>query len=289
LPAGRYTFEVTACNDLGMWRHPEAALRFQVGPFLWQTWWFRVLAVSALVSLGFAWASHRKRRKHRAEVELLERKAVIERERTRVAQDLHDDLGAGLTEIGLAAFLAQRHNTSPERVQQHLRQVADKAKEMVTALDEIVWAVNPRHDSMVSLTHYLCDYAQEFLRLSPIRCRLEVASDLPASPLGSEQRHNLFLAFKESLTNVTRHSKATEVRIRIRSEGEGSSIIEVEDDGQGMVTTPVTGPGADGLANMARRLEQIGGRCEIRSVPGGGTLVRFVYPCAGAARNKPLI
>jgi signal transduction histidine kinase len=234
-------------------------------------------------------ASQRKRRKHRAEVERLERQTVIERERTRVAQDLHDDLGAGLTEIGLAAFLAQRQNASPERVQQHLRQVADKAKEMVTALDEIVWAVNPRHDSMESLTHYLCDYAREFLKLSAIRCRLEVASPLPASPLSSEQRHNLFLAFKESLTNVTRHSNATEVRIRIRSSSKGSCVIEVEDDGQGIATTPVTGPGADGLANMARRLDLVGGRCEIRSVPSGGTLVRFVYPCPGAARVMPLI
>ncbi|MFO1515257.1 MAG: two-component regulator propeller domain-containing protein, partial [Verrucomicrobiota bacterium] len=291
LPAGQYTFEVTACTDFGIWRNPPVALRFRVRPFFWQTWWFRVLSVSALVSLGAAWASQRKRRKHRAEVERLERLTVIERERTRVAQDLHDDLGAGLTEIGLAASLAQRPNTAPERIQNNLRQVADKSKEMVAALDEIVWAVNPRHDTVVSLTHYLCDYAQQFLNLSGIRCRLEVASDPPVSAIGSEQRHNLFLAFKESLTNVARHSHATEVQIRFRSQADGNGIIEIEDNGHGVTSTPGSGVLANGLSNMSRRLEQIGGRCEIHCVPTGGTMVRFIYPCAAAGMplNKPLI
>ena len=289
LRPGRYHFQVVACNEDEVWNDIGASANIVLSPYFWQTWWFRILLVLTLAALVSAWASQRERRKHRVEVERLERQTAVERERTRVAQDLHDDLGAGLTEIGLAASLAQRQKTPPERIQQHLRQVADKANEMVTVLDEIVWAINPRHDSVVSLSHYLCEYAQHFLQLSSIRCRLEVASPLPVWPLGSEQRHNLFLAFKESLTNVTHHSQATEVRIRIRPQAEGSSIIEVEDDGRGMATTPVTGPGADGLANMVRRLEQIGGRCEIESVPNGGTLVRFVLPCAGAARNKPPI
>ena len=289
LRPGRYQFQVVACNEDGVWNDIGANANIVLLPYFWQTWWFRILSVLTLVALVSVWASQRERRKHRVEVERLERQTLIERERTRVAQDLHDDLGAGLTEIGLAASLAQRQNTSLERVQQHLRQVADKANEMVTALDEIVWAINPRHDSVVSLSHYLCDYAQHFLKLTSIRCRLEVASHLPGWPLGSEQRHNLFLAFKESLTNVTHHSQATEVRIRIRSQAEGSGIIEVEDDGRGMITTPVADPGADGLANMVRRLEQIGGRCEIESVPNGGTLVRFVFPCVGSALHPPPI
>jgi signal transduction histidine kinase len=220
-------------------------------------------------------------------VERLEQQAAIERERTRMAEDLHDDLGAGLTEIGLAASLAQRQNASPERIQEHLRQVTDKANAMVLALDEIVWAVNPRHDSVVSLSHYFCEYAQHFLKLSSIRCRLEVADNLPAWPLNAEQRHNLFLAFKESLTNVARHAQATEVRIRVQTQAEGTSIIEVEDDGRGITQPSVTSAGADGLGNMVRRIEQIGGCCEIESTPRGGTRVRFVFPCAEAARNKP--
>ena len=287
LPPGQYTFEVKTCNDAGGWNNSEAALQFRVRPFLWQTWWFRTLSVLTLATLVFAWASQRERRKHSVELERLERQAVVERERTRVAQDLHDDLGAGLTEIGLAASLAQRPNASPQRIQEHLRQVTGKVNEMVTGLDEIVWAINPRHDSVASLSHYLCDYAQHFLELSSIRCRFEVPSSLPAWSLDSEQRHTLFLAFKESLTNAIRHSGATEVRIRIRSQAGGISTIEVEDDGLGIATPPIVGPAGDGLSNMVERLKQIGGRCEIASVPSGGTQVRFIFPCAGPARDKP--
>ncbi len=279
LPAGDYVFQVTACNEAGIWSEPGAELRFRVRPFLWQTWWFRTLVLATLAGLVAATVRRRERRKHRLALDRLERQAMMERERTRVAQDLHDDLGAGLTEIGLAASLAQRQNTPGERIQQHLRQVTDKAREMVTKLDEIVWAINPRHDSVVSLSHYLCEYAQHFLELSSIRCRLEVGADLPACALDSEQRHNLFLAFKEALTNVARHSKAGEARVRI-SALDGRLVVAVEDDGAGMAA--VAGrAGADGLDNMSKRLAQIGGRCEIQSAPGTGTTVRFILPLSG--------
>ncbi len=181
------------------------------------------------------------------------------------------------------ASLAQRQNLPLDRVQQHLRQVTDKAREMVTALDEIVWAINPRHDSVISLSHYLCEYAQRFLELTPIRCRLEVTRDLPTCPLNSDQRHSLFLAFKEALTNVARHSQAAEARIKISADANTLTVV-VEDDGQG-VNTARMGEGADGLSNMRRRLEQIGGRCEFQSAPNQGTRVWFLLPLVGA--DKP--
>lgn len=276
LPAGQYLFQVTACNEAGVWSEPGAELRFRVQPFLWQTWWFRALVLATLAGLVAAAVRRHERGKHRLALERLERQALMERERARVAQDLHDDLGSGLTEIGLMASLAQRQNLPVERVRQHLRQVTDKSREMVTALDEIVWAINPRHDSVTSLSHYLCEYAQSFLELTPIRCRLEVARDLPARALNSDQRHNLFLAFKEALTNVVRHSQAAEARITISTDAHALTVV-VADNGQGMSDT-TTGQGADGLTNMRRRLEQIGGRCEFHSAPGQGTRVRFVLP-----------
>ena len=278
LPAGEYVFQVTACNESGVWSEPGAELHFHVYPFLWQTWWFRTLALTTLAGLVALAVRQHERRKHRLEMDRLEREAMVERERARVAQDLHDDLGSGLTEIGLMASLAQRQNLPPERVHQHLRQVTDKAREMVTALDEIVWAVNPRHDSVISLSHYLCEYAQRFLELTPIRCRLEVPRDLPDRPLKSDQRHNLFLAFKEALTNVVRHSHAAETRVKISAEDNVLTVV-VEDDGRG-VADLANHQGADGLTNMQQRLEQIGGRCEIQSQPNQGTQVRFILPLA---------
>jgi signal transduction histidine kinase/ligand-binding sensor domain-containing protein len=282
LPAGEYVFQVRACNESGVWSEPGVELRFHVHPFLWQTWWFRTLALATLAGLVAVAVRQYEHRKHLLEMERLEREAMVERERARVAQDLHDDLGSGLTEIGLMASLAQRQNLPPERVHQHLQQVTDKAREMVTALDEIVWAVNPRHDSVISLSHYLCEYAQRFLELTPIRCRLEVARDLPARPLKSDQRHSLFLAFKEALTNVARHSQAAEARIRISADANVLTVA-VEDNGRG-VDDLANHHGADGLSNMQRRLEQIGGRCEIQSQPNRGTQVRFVLPLAKAGK-----
>jgi signal transduction histidine kinase/streptogramin lyase len=282
LPAGEYVFEVTACIEAGNWSEPGAALPFRVRPFLWQTWWFKALVLVTLTGLVAAAVRQHERQRHRLALEQLERQAMMERERARVAQDLHDDLGSGLTEIGLMASLAQRQNLPLERVHQHLRQVTDKAHEMVTALDEIVWAINPRHDSVVSLSHYLCEYAQRFLELTPIRCRLEVARDLPTRPLNPDQRHNLFLAFKEALTNVVRHSQAAEARIKISTNANTLSVV-VEDDGRGLNDT-TTGQGADGLSNMRERLEQIGGRCEFQSTPNQGTRVQFILPLPEAGQ-----
>ena len=131
---------------------------------------------------------------------------------------------------------------------------------------------------MISLSHYLCEYAQRFLELTPIRCRLEVPRDLPDRPLKSDQRHNLFLAFKEALTNVVRHSHAAETRVKISAEDNVLTVV-VEDDGRG-VADLANHQGADGLTNMQQRLEQIGGRCEIQSQPNQGTQVRFILPLA---------
>lgn len=276
LPAGDYTFRVMACNDARVWSKPEVLLRFKVEPFIWQTWWFILFAAVATFALIAAGVSERERRRHRRELDQLERQRLMERERTRVARDLHDDLGAGLTEIGLIGSLAQRHSVLPERTQQHLEQITLKAREMVTSLDEIVWAINPKHDSVASLGNYLCEYAQHFLELTTIRCRMEISRDLPVCSLNSEKRHSLFLAFKEALTNVVRHSQATEARIII-SAHEGNLYVTVEDNGQG-VPVELADAGADGMNNMSRRLEQIGGRCEVKSTPKVGTSVQFTFP-----------
>ena len=141
------------------------------------------------------------------------------------------------------------------------------------ALDEIVWAVNPRNDSVNSLGGYLCHYAQGFLEPTAIRCRLEMQEAEPDQALNSEQRHNLFLAFKEALTNIVRHSGASEVHIRIAFEGNRRLGIAVEDNGHGLPTS--VGEGAYGLNNLRQRLAQIGGQCEIRQSREGGVSVNL--------------
>ena len=156
---------------------------------------------------------------------------------------------------------------------------------MVTALDEIVWAVNPKHDTVSSLATYFCQFAQHFLKSTSVRCHLEVAKDLPEVPLNSEQRHSLFLAFKEALANVVQHAGATDLRLTIAAD-KGILTVSLSDNGRGLdATTPPERSGADGLGNMQRRLQQLGGRCELTGSPEQGTTVTFKVPLSGRSKR----
>lgn len=206
----------------------------------------------------------------------IEQQRLIEQERARVAQDLHDDLGAGLAQISLIGALAQRPNTLPARERGLLSEITDKSREMVTALDELVWAINPKHDTAKSVCGYLSDYAQEFLRPTSIVCRLDTDCAQSAQVLNSAQRHQLFLAFKEALTNVVKHAQPTEVWVRIKATANELRVI-VEDNGKGIASRVEEAKG-DGTLNMHTRLKQIGGECEIEPHSGGGTIVSFQLP-----------
>jgi len=284
VPPGDYVFRVMACNSDSVWSADSALAAVTVAPFFYQTLWFRAgLGLFAVSGLSLALVSAYRRRLRRR-LEQLEHQHDLERERARIAQDLHDDLGAGLTEIGLLGGLLQKSAVSSARDRQGLDRIAQRCRDLVTALDEIVWAVNPRNDSMDSLGGYLARYAQGFLEPTSIRCRLEIEEMTSQHPFNSEQRHNLFLAFKEALTNVARHSGASEVRIRIFLENRARLLVCIEDNGHGL--PPVVRDSADGLINLRQRLSRIGGDCEITSGPNGGVIVRMSLPVVLPQKNK---
>ncbi len=205
-----------------------------------------------------------------------ERQREIEQERARVAHDLHDDLGAGLTEVNMLTSLVKSPTTSAEEKARYVDELNEMARRMVTSLDEIVWAVNPRNDTVTSLASYFGAYAQRLLELASVACGLDVAENLPDYPLEPKFRQELFLAFKEALTNVIRHARATKVWLRM-SVQDSALIVTVADNGCG-IESGKRDAGADGLANMQERLSALGGRCEIRSEPGNGTTVHFQAP-----------
>ncbi|HEY1490790.1 MAG TPA: ATP-binding protein, partial [Verrucomicrobiae bacterium] len=156
--------------------------------------------------------------------------------------------------------------------------IVHRSRDLVMALDEIVWAVNPRNDSVNSLGGYLCRHAQSFLEPTAIRCRLEMQEAEPDQPLNSEQRHNLFLAFEEALNNVVKHSGATEVHVKIFVEKKNCLFVGIEDNGCGLAAT--VREDADGLINLRQRMAQIGGQCEIVNRTGGGVSIRLSLPLA---------
>jgi signal transduction histidine kinase len=208
--------------------------------------------------------------------QIAERRHLIEQERTRVAQDLHDELGSSLTEVGMLGTLARTPSLPLAERDRYLDKLTASAREVVSILDEIVWAVNPKYDSLASLASYYSLFAQRFLNLAGIACRLRVAEEFPLAPLDSRKRHGVFLAFKEALNNAVRHSSATQVIVEMEMVERQLRIV-VADNGIGFVFAEGT-PGHDGLTGMTSRLVKLGGRCEIVSGAGKGTRVEFWLP-----------
>jgi signal transduction histidine kinase len=208
--------------------------------------------------------------------EQTEHQHALEQERSRIAQDLHDDLGADLTQI---VFLSQRaENTSPDPAEtsRWLRLIPATARRTIQSLDEIVWAINPKHDSLESFANYLVQFTHEHTTLAGVRCILDVPTVLPPMHLGVEVRHGLVLATREALQNVVTHSGATAVQVGLRL-ADDRLIVEIADNGSGF--DPETVPAdANGLANMRRRLDELGGTMELSARSGGGTTICFSVP-----------
>ena len=284
VPPGHYVFHVIACNNDEVWNEEGARLEVTLLPYFWQTLLFRIAmgAVALAIVGGGVWFDTRRRM--RRKVERAERQRAIERERARIAKDIHDDLGASLTRITMLCQTARADLDQPQQAAEDLDRIYATARELTRTMDEIVWAVNPQHDTLDSLATYLGRFAQDYLRVAGIRCRLAVPLHLPAWPLTAEVRHNLFLAFKEALHNVVKHAGAAEARISLTLEA-GGFRLTVEDDGHGFVpedgaaspsSEPDRAASGNGLANMQRRLAEIQGRCEVQSRLGKGTKVVFV-------------
>ncbi|HXA44881.1 MAG TPA: ATP-binding protein, partial [Candidatus Angelobacter sp.] len=196
---------------------------------------------------------------------------ALDQERARIAKDLHDDLGANLTQI---VFLSERVEVARHDGQEAapwFNLIPATARRTIQSLDEIVWAINPRHDSLESLANYLSQFAQEHLALAGVRCVLDVPTVLPGVPLTAEVRHNLLLTTREALQNAVTHAQASEVHLTLKIDGDGL-IISIADNGRGFNPDSVS-PESNGLQNMRRRMEEIGGRLEVNSRPGHGTKV----------------
>ncbi len=216
------------------------------------------------------------RRRHRLAVERLEHQRALELERNRIARDLHDDLGVGLTEIGLLGDLANTSSQLPPASRDRLQEIIDRARALAASLDEIVWAINPANDTSQSQVDYFFPYAQKLLGRAGIRCRLKVIDPLPAGNLNSEERHEFFHAFKEALNNIIRHSAATTVEVTF-SAVQGHLSVCVADDGCGLEER-AGGAAHHGLTGMRERMQRLGGSCEITGSTGGGTTVNFKIP-----------
>ena len=275
LPPGHYHFHVIASNEDGLPNETGGVLDITVQPQFWQRLWFRAAGVLCVIGIVVGVVRYLSTQKLRREALLHEQQ---EHERARIARDLHDQLGANLTQVALLGEMAEADKNLPGEIELHAQQISHTARETTRALDEIVWAVNPSNDTLEGLANYACKYAQEYLALAGLRYRADVPAHLPKTDIPPEVRHNVFLAFKESVNNVVKHAHASEAWIRLRL-APANFILEIEDNGRGLGgVDPKAAQMRNGMRNMRKRMADIGGEFSISPGVNGGTVVRLTVP-----------
>jgi signal transduction histidine kinase len=283
LKPGVYTFRVAGFRSNGEATGMECALPLVIVPAIYRRteFWLVLLAFVAVIAAltGRAVEVGRARRR----VAAMERERVLERERTRIARDLHDEMGAGLSAIAMQSDWIRREcgGTASPETRHRIETVCQSAVELVRSVDEIVWAVNPSNDTVERFVNYLTQYTEQYLDAAGLRFRFDIPRDLPGAVLAGSMRHNLFLAVKEALRNAVKHAKAELLWLRVSVEG-GELAITVEDNGKGFDPGRLASDGShNGVGNMRRRMEEVAGRFEESSQPGSGTRVTFAVPLGG--------
>jgi signal transduction histidine kinase len=253
-------------------------------------WWNlkRVLVLSGILAMLLCvvliWNKelHRKvtERGHQLEMEVHNRqqaelKHAAEAERSRIARDLHDELGTGLTEVSLLASAGLGEFQDAEKISDRFRAIAEKSRTLVSGLDVIVWAIDPKRNSLESFADYLGGYAKELFSATDIVCHLQIPIECEAVTLSEAARHSLFLAIKEALNNIIRHSAATEAQLQISQQG-GCLHVVIADNGRGFDRKTIHC--GCGLTNLDERLKALNGQCRIETQPNKGTRVEFIVP-----------
>jgi signal transduction histidine kinase/ligand-binding sensor domain-containing protein len=286
IPPGDYCFRVRVCDADGTWSQADASFAFLVPTPVWRTSWaisIYVVSLAAMIYMTSRLISHRRLR-HR--LLTLAHSEEMSRERMRIAQDMHDEIGSKLARI---SYLSEGVKTELKGVYANTRVVDSLAKtsrDLLRSLDQMVWAVNPRNDSLEQLAVYLCRHASDYFQDTSILCEFRVPEHLPIAPLSAEVRHNLLLAFEEVLTNAMKHSGADRIVVEVTCEM-GYAQIAVIDNGHGFDPSSLAGAAnsrnvrvGHGIPGLKRRLQGFGGECHINSSIGQGTKVIFRIPIA---------
>jgi streptogramin lyase len=259
LSPGDYVFRVKASHNVGVWNPNELAVHVNILPPFWATWWFIALCVGAGGGIVLGVVRARVRR-------LLE----MERLRSRIARDLHDEIGSNLSSIAMASDLLGRQSGLGERERGKLSQISSVALSTVKEMKEMVWLINPQNDALDDLLLRMKDTASTLLegRLYT----LNFPDSVRSRKINLDWKRNLYLIYKEGLSNIAKHSCATEVGIKVQVMRDRLTL-ELRDNGKGF--EPAASHGGNGLKNMRERSEMLGGRLEITSGHGNGTTLVF--------------
>jgi len=265
LSPGRYRFLVRAVNSDGVFSSQPAAVTFRILLPIWQRWWFVTLVALSLAALSYAAYRYRLRR-------LIE----LERVRTRIASDLHDDIGSNLSLIaGLSEVLRQQARQVDSQIAERLSVIAKASRQSVEAMGDIVWAVNPKRDNVIDLAHRMRRFASDSLTARNIGFHFDAPGPNQNVRINAEVRREVFLVFKEGINNIARHSgcKTAEAALKIER---GEIILKLSDDGHGF--DEASSEHGQGLESMRRRAEKLGGQREMISQLGAGARIILRAP-----------
>jgi signal transduction histidine kinase/ligand-binding sensor domain-containing protein len=273
LSSGKYTLEVKAFFPSTPYASQEIAYHFTITPPWWESWVFRIVAAVVLIGMVYFIVRFYYRRKMEKQRVILEKQKAIEIERTRIAHDIHDDLGAGLSTI---RFLSEKVklNPSSENTKTDIEKMQSTSYDLMEKMNEIIWAMNEKNDTLEDLLFYTRAYAKEYSEENDLQCSFDIPENIPLLFVSGEVRRNVFLSVKESLHNIVKHAYASEVRIQIAIDK--SLCIKVQDNGRGLEAKSFTLNGGNGLQIMQKRMVSIGGSLNINYE--NGTSVEMEVP-----------
>lgn len=258
LGSGRYTFQVIARSADGVWSDSPAMISFSILPPLWARWWF--ITGGLVIIIGAVYGLYRYR---------LEKALQLERTRSRIAMDLHDDIGSSLTRISVLSEVARRQIDGDALARaETLARIGESARELIESLGDIVWSVDPKHDALQNVIRRIVEFGQDVCEGKGIVFETDIQATFDQTTLSLEQRRDVYLVFKEAINNMVRHSQATRVRFSVR-ELESTAILELVDDGVGYQAESESA--GHGLVTMQERARRAGAMLTTDSKPGHGT------------------
>jgi signal transduction histidine kinase/ligand-binding sensor domain-containing protein len=275
LPPGHYTLKVRAFSADGIEAENVYSLPINIKPPWWQSLWFELAAILAFLGLMHFISGTYVRIRLEKQRALLEKKQAIQRERNRISRDMHDDLGSGLTMIAILSEVVKKQLTEPEKAKESLEKIAVSSRDLVDNLQDIIWLLNPKNDTIESLSSYIREYGLKYFEPLSVQLEFDYPEHFSGTHLSDEQRRNMFLTVKESFNNIAKHARCSKIILSI-SETATEISLTITDDGLGFDMNSVR-IFANGLKNMKDRIEQVDGTYFITSKPGKGTQTEIKF------------
>jgi signal transduction histidine kinase/ligand-binding sensor domain-containing protein len=276
LSPGNYSIQLKATTANGVASQNINDLQFIIQPPLWKRAWFIALLSVVLITAFIFVVRYISQRNLKEKLLRLEREQAIEKERNRISRDMHDDLGSGLTKIAIMSEVVKKQFHDPEKAKQQLENISESSRELVDNLQDIIWVLNPKNDTLESLAAYIREYALKFFEPFEVNVQFNYPKAFDNTRLSEETRRNIFLAVKESFNNIAKHAWCNNVFVTVSHAGTFVRL-EIKDDGRGF-ETGTTRQFGNGLNNMKNRIEQVGGVYTIESTKGEGTKTGIEIP-----------